>query len=48
MPVEKMNDVPSNMVGQVVQSFVDDGATRVEATRKPSGNWDITATKPNN
>lgn len=47
MAVETINDVPCNNVGAVVQSFVNDGATKIEAQKKPNGNWDITATKPN-
>lgn len=45
MTTEKVEGVAADQVGIVVQDFVDDGAIKVEATKK-EGKWDITATKP--
>lgn len=37
-----MNDVPRDRVGEIVQSFVDNGERRVEALQQPDGNFTVT------
>lgn len=43
MREDKLTDVPSDKVGEVVGDFVQDGAKEIEAVRKNGGLWDITA-----
>lgn len=45
MTTETLKDVLANQVGNVVQSFVDDGAIKIEVTKTSKGTWDIKATK---
>ena len=41
MPV--LNNVPADEVGQIVQSFVDEGKEEVTAEETSPGEWKITA-----
>ncbi len=43
-----LNNVPPDQVGDVVQSFCDDGATKVDVKKKGNGKFDVTATFPAN
>ncbi len=36
-------NVPQGQVGAEVQALVDSGATQVECTKQPDGNWTIRA-----
>lgn len=46
MPTETLTNVPSDQVGEVVQSFVQNGARRVTAVQTTPGFWTITAELP--
>ena len=41
MPPPPVRNVPSAQVGEVVQSFVDAGCTRVVATKNADGTYDV-------
>lgn len=43
MPPPPVRNVPAAQVGEVVQSFVDAGCSKVVATRNADGTYDITA-----
>lgn len=38
-----VEDVPNDLVDEVVQDFVKDDAHKIELVRKSHGKWDITA-----
>ncbi len=42
--MQTINGVPASSVGQVVQDFVDDGATHVEVKQEQDGTFTIIAT----
>jgi hypothetical protein len=43
MRQEQLTDIPPNEVGNVVGSFVSDGANKVTSEQQGDGNWTITA-----
>jgi hypothetical protein len=38
-----INDIPASRVGEIVQSFVNEGKTDVRAERQSNGRWRISA-----
>lgn len=44
MPV--LDDVPESQVGEIVQSFVDEGKSEIRAEKLADGAWRITASAP--
>ena len=41
-----LNDVPENQVGEIVQSFVEEGKNEVRAEKLANGAWRITVDGP--
>lgn len=41
---ETLEGIPSSDVGEIVQSFVNDGAIRIECVPNSDETWDVTAT----
>jgi len=46
MTREQLKEVPEQFVGEVVQSFVDEGLVRVTCTKSADGTWTVTASSP--
>jgi hypothetical protein len=46
MSREQLINVPPNEVGNIVRSFVLDGANEVLAKKQANGNWTVTAEIP--
>lgn len=40
-PPPPVEDLPADQVGDVVQTFVDAGCTRVTATKDPNGTYTV-------
>lgn len=43
MPESVQNDVPQHRLGEVVQSYADDGKTHIVCTKNASGTWTVRA-----
>ncbi len=43
MPPRDMENVPNSNVGEVVQSFVDEGYTNISCTRIGDNDWTVSA-----
>lgn len=45
MSRKQMKGVPAHLVGEVVQSYVDEGFQRITCTRAGDGTWTVTASR---
>ena len=47
MPTMPIEDIPPKEVGEVVQSFVDNGGEHLEVRKQPDGNFTVIPVEKN-